>query len=198
MAKRKTKKLPKVLTTEEMNRFLATFNKDTLTGFRNYVLFKFMFATGVRVSEALSCRYDLLQVSTRDSKQVVYFRLEHSKNGEQADIFIPESLYRDFSKISRMFEHKKKGLIFTTVQGAFLQGRYVRKVATDKGKKANLPISFSPHKARHTYCTTLYQKTSDIRLVQGLARHKSLDSTLVYCAIKPRAAEEVADLIEFD
>lgn len=197
-------KLPEILTNEEVKRFLNTFNQEVPTGFRNYGLFYLLFKTGMRISEALDMKYeDLNKVEDEMTAEGyrVYYRLRKSKNKTQADIFIPIKVYKIIIKISELFEHNWKGYVFTSIrkkENSHLQARYCRELAKRKGLEANLSKDMHPHLTRHYFLSTIYNKTKDIRLVQSLARHKDIKTTVIYTKIAPTAGVEAVKYIDID
>jgi site-specific recombinase XerD len=72
-----------------------------------------------------------------------------------------------------------------------LSNRFARRIITNLGEKAGLQRSIASHDLRATFATAVYTKTKDIRLVQKLLGHASVDTTQLYVDViedKLRAA----------
>lgn len=199
MAKRKIKKLPTIMTKEEVKRFLGTFNKDTRTGYRDWVLAYLLFNTGMRVSEALDCTYaNLFETTNYEGETLYNYKLQKSKNGSQAIIPIPKKVYKHLMALSVKYNHNKKGHVFTTIQKAPLQYSFVYRKFREKGVEATLPYNMHPHQTRHYFLSTIYNSTRDIVLTQQAARHSVLSSTQCYVHLNPEAIRDAGKYIEID
>jgi integrase/recombinase XerD len=74
-------------------------------------------------------------------------------------------------------------LIFCTLKGGKINNRYVRAMLERTGKKARIGRRVHPHLLRHTCLTDLYKDTKDIRLIQKVAGHADLSTTMLYTHI---------------
>ena len=186
MAKRKKVKLPRILTNDEIILVRNQFPIHTRTGRRDQVLFDTLLATGMRISEALAMRYDL--IITADNGNTFY-NLKDSKNGEEAFIFIPNNILEMIQDVKQLFEHKDNDYVFTAVrdgQKALLTSYYRRKIK-EVGKEAGIRDSeeFHTHNLRATFATKILAETNDIYLVSDLLRHSSVAVTSRYAKINP-------------
>lgn len=64
-----------------------------------------------------------------------------------------------------------------------LKDRFARRVITNLGIKAGLRRHISSHDLRATFATAVYDKTGDIRLVQELLGHSSVETTQLYTGV---------------
>jgi len=95
------------------------------------------------------------------------------------------------------------GILATSVTRAFLEGdapivgiqeRVARQGITTLGKRAGLSRPVSSHDLRATFATAVYDKTKDMRLVQELLGHSSVETTQIYVGVRAsqlRAAVEL-------
>lgn len=83
-------------------------------------------------------------------------------------------------------------ILILPVMSAFTEGdrsvvdltdRFARRVITDLGVKSNLRRAISSHDLRATFATAVYDSTLDIRVVQMLLGHSSVDTTQIYVGI---------------
>jgi integrase/recombinase XerD len=205
--KRKHISLPDILSDAQVKDFLNTFNQKTKTGYRNYCLFLTLFHTGVRISEALHMTYEAIRkVETESGETAYFFRLlaKDSKTSISKDIPIKETLYKHYLELSRLYGHRQSGYIFTPVSRnsktkkfSYLQSRYVRAVAAEKGVEAGIPFPFHPHLTRHYFGSTIYRKSNDLFLVKSALYHKNIASSEIYTHISPEAVRKASELIDF-
>ena len=77
----------------------------------------------------------------------------------------------------------RSGIVFTTTKGKPVKDAYIRKMMRQKAIKASIEKIITFHSLRHTSLTRLYEKTKDIRLVQEVAGHSDISTTMVYTHI---------------
>ena len=197
MAKRKVVKLPTILTEDQVQALLNWFQEHTKTGYRNKTLFLLLVRSAMRISEALDAKFeDLIVTTNRNGEEAIFYRLQKSKNGRQADIPISRDTYDRFIELSKLFGSRQHGFIFRTVRSnKRMADSYFRKVGLSLG--ASLGFHFSPHMLRHYTLSTIYAKTQDIKIVQKTARHTSITSSEVYVHVQPEAVRDATDLIGF-
>ena len=185
MAKRKKVKLPRILTNDEIILVRNQFPIHTRTGRRDQVLFDVLLATGMRISEALAMRYDL--IITADNGDTFY-NLKDSKNGEEAFIFIPNNILEMIQDVKKLFEHKDNDFVFTAVrdgQKALLSSYYRRKLKeTCVEAKIRNAEEIHPHSLRASFASKVYQECSDIYMVSKLLRHANISTTAIYTRIE--------------
>ena len=183
---RKAKTLPKVLSVEDIRRFLAQPLSELAAGrigeyaaVRDTAIFEFLYSTGCRISEAIAVSWgeldlargsvivtgkgskDRLVILGRPAVQAL-LRLRNTvqRHGpEAADDGAPVFLSDRFGKLSaRAVERRMK--------------RYLA--------DAGLPTDLSPHKLRHSFATHLLDAGADLRSVQEMLGHASLSTTQIY------------------
>lgn len=75
-----------------------------------------------------------------------------------------------------------------------IKDRFARRVITDLGTRAGLQRRISSHDLRATFATAIYDRTQDIRLVQELLGHSSVETTQLYTGVKLNKMREAVDL----
>ena len=173
-----TRHLPDVISVEEMFQLLDNIDTSTTLGFRNKTMFELMYATGIRVSE-------LLNISVHDLKLSENNLLIHGKGNKQRLLPIPESTmeYLLHYVNTVRFKLKKDKLIdtlFLNNRGGKLTRmgfwKILQKCALESGVKSHI----SPHTIRHSFATHLLEAGANLRIVQTLLGHSSLDTTQIY------------------
>jgi integrase/recombinase XerD len=179
-----SQKLPDVLSRNEMLRLLDSISTTTTTGMRNKAMLELMYASGLRVSETINLSIHdfiwderIVRVMGKGSKQRVVpiaeqsfeFVMQYRKSGRtslkkssETDIFF---LNRFGKKLSRM--------------GVWKQ---IEKISIDCGIKTHV----SPHTFRHSFATHLLEAGANLRVVQLLLGHSSINTTQIYTNIDSR------------
>ncbi len=181
-----TKKLPKILPRHDVAKILAVPNVETVTGLRNRVILQVMYHCGLRVSEVTN-----LTVNDVDmEKGFLYVQL--GKGGH--DRYVPLD-HDTLTWIKKYSEVRPKGSdwLFCTKKGDQLDVRYVREIVYRYAKKAEVYLQNgktkklpSPHTLRHCCFTELIDEgVFNIREVQELAGHASLNTTMIYTHVNP-------------
>src|SRR5258708_25250372 len=167
-ARRTGRRLPMNLSQEEVVRFFAS-----ISNVKHRVILMTLYATGLRISEALRLR----PVDIDSSRMVV--RVDQGKGRKDRYVMLSPvllSILREYWKIARpktwLFPHRyvDKPLSTTTVRRIVQQAR--EKAALKKGVRT--------HDLRHAFATHLLERGVNIRIIQTLLGHASLRSTEIY------------------
>lgn len=176
-------RLPVVLSVEEVSRLLKAVEGD------NYrMLFRTMFASGLRVGEA--CR---LKIENLDGARGV-IRIIGKGGGERQAALHPRLLeaLRSYYRSARPVEP----WIFTGRVGKPLDPDQARKVFKAAVREAGLTKQATPHALRHTYATLLLEQGTDLRVIQALLGHATIRSTERYLHVATNLITASADPLE--
>ena len=173
------KKLPSFLTEDELEVLLHATNLGTTLGLRDRALLELIYATGLRVSEAIS-----LTLADLDMERgVVSCRGKGSKQR-----FIPVG--RSALKYVREYLNVRQELVGNNPsQRLFVRktgGAVTRQDVWQLIRKYVQPLGLSgvsPHSLRHSFATHLMQRGADSRSVQTLLGHSDLGTTQIYTHI---------------
>ncbi len=180
--------LPHVLSTEECHALLQAPDLSTARGCRDAAMLALMYAAGLRVSELVN-----LEVENLDFRQeLVRVR---GKGGKTRLVPVaPPALelvrrYLDCHRGSFLRAENEKGLFLTHL------GRPMTRVnfwSLLKGylAGAGLPPETSPHTLRHSFATHLLQGGADLRAIQEMLGHASLNTTEIYTHVSPEHLRE--------
>jgi integrase/recombinase XerD len=162
------KTLPKFLSFNELKTGLDLIDRSTWIGMRDYALILFLYASGTRISEALSLM--------RDDIEGEWLHIRHGK-GEKERIVPLAHPSLD------ALEHYLKELPFEkeTVWLNY-QGKPLSRISAFKITQKYLGVS--PHILRHSYATSLIIGGADLRVVQELLGHSSLLTTQIYTHVQ--------------
>ena len=130
--------------------------------------------TGMRIGDLVSLRWEDIEL---DSGRC------HVKNGKGAKdrvIFIRPAILSEMLDMSRGMKREPQGLVFSTLKGEPIKTPYLRKMISEKARKADIGKRVHFHLLRHTYLSRLYGRTKDIRVVQEVAGHADISTTQIY------------------
>lgn len=171
-------KLPRHLTEEEVEAFLAVPNTMLPEGVRDRAVLELLYATGLRVSELAN-----LLVSDVDlEKGMLRCRGKGSKErlvpiGKSALHWL-EIYLRGKERVEASMKGKKQ-LLFLINGGEPMTRQWIWSLVSDYAKRAGL-VDVSPHTFRHTFATHLLEHGADTRSVQTLLGHADLATTQIY------------------
>jgi integrase/recombinase XerD len=182
------KKLPVVLSRGELVRFF-----DAIANRKHRTILMTMYAAGLRLSEALG-----LRVSDIDSDRMV-IRVQQGKGKRDRYVPLPSTLLghlREYCKTDR----PKSWLFPGGRPDRALSPSAVQRVSAHARLKARLAKPVTTHTMRHCFATHLLETGTDLRTIQLLLGHGSLQTTAVYLHVATnslQSSERTADLLRF-
>ncbi len=176
---REPRKLPVVLSPEEVQRFL-----DAAPGLKYRTALSVAYGAGLRASEVIS-----LKVSDIDSQRMV-IRVEQGKGHKDRYVMLSPALL----ELLRAYWKAKRpqGWLFPgrdPVQP--LTTRQLNRACHAAAVVAGIDKRVSLHTLRHSFATHLLEQKVDIRVIQVLLGHKKLDTTALYSQVATRTIREV-------
>jgi tyrosine recombinase XerD len=172
------RRLPNVLTLEEMEALLSAPDGSTPLGMRDRCMLEVLYATGLRVGELLALRVDdvdwvgrSITVMGKGSKQRIVLL---------GDLAV-DALERYLHK-ARPALPVDRGCdaLFLSHRGTPLSVRGFHLVLKNHLAAAGITKQVTPHTLRHSFATHLLEGGADLRTVQELLGHSSLSTTQVY------------------
>jgi len=164
------KRLPKFITYDELNKLL-----ENAENYRDKLIIKFLFYTGVRVSE-------LIKIKKNDIIFEEGFVKVYGKGGKERIVPIPKELLNELKDYVNKINTEN---IFP------LSSRQVERIIKNIAKKAGISKKVTPHVLRHSLATTLLSKGVDIRYIQEILGHSSLNITQIYTHVVPNQLKEI-------
>lgn len=182
---KKELKLPKFLTEEEMEKLLNVNKpKESLIKLRNRLIIEMLYSTGMRVSELCSLNLKSLLF---DKKAVRDYKFITIIGKGQKERIVPLKasiipLLNDYILLATKKEQKY--LFYSNSKEHHITRRTIENILKNTAVLANIdPKKVSPHKIRHSFATHLLQKGLDIREIQELLGHSSIDTTEIYTKV---------------
>jgi integrase/recombinase XerD len=180
--------LPDVLSVEEIDALLRTFDITTAKGCRDSAIVEVLYSTGLRVTELVTLRMNDLffgegyvRVIGKGDKQ----RLVPISSAARDKI----QLYMEFRKPEKLSEPT----LFLNNRGKPLTRVMVFTIIRQAAERAGITKSISPHTLRHSYATHLLEGGANIRQVQELLGHESISTTEVYTHLDRRHLRSVVE-----
>jgi integrase/recombinase XerD len=182
--------LPKILSTEEVQKLLEAPDVATRRGLRDRAMFELLYACGLRVSE-LAC---LPKESLRLSEGFVIVR---GKGSKERIVPVADSSARWVSRwLAEGRDTKGAGSrwVFPGSRGRPITRQTVFLALKSAAVKAGLPASsVSPHVLRHAFATHLVDNDADLRAVQLMLGHADIATTEIYTHVSRSRVRKVYD-----
>ncbi|HMP50957.1 MAG TPA: tyrosine recombinase XerC [Candidatus Melainabacteria bacterium] len=175
-----TRKLPSCLDREEVVRLLLAPDMSVL-GVRDRALMEVLYATGMRVSELCSLRVQdyneeamEMRVTGKGGKERVVLL------NQSANAWLRKYLHEFWPKLAGGRIPQPESPLFVSRQATRLSSRSVHRVVLKYAKKARISKAITPHTLRHTFATHLLEGGADLRVVQDLLGHTTINTTQIY------------------
>ncbi|MEK4432585.1 tyrosine-type recombinase/integrase [Paenibacillus sp. FSL M7-0802] len=195
-AKTEKNRMPVYLDEKDIHPFLLAVEGKYAN--RNMAIFLLMVYMGLRVGEVHS-----LNVSdySRERRTLDVF----GKGRKWRTLPVPEAVC-DF--VEHALEERltpwrgKEDAMFISQKGRRLAVRTIQQIATEtferfqQDKSIDRREAYSSHKLRHTFATMLLRKGADLRTVQELLGHSSIQTTTVYTHVTDREKEKAMDKLD--
>lgn len=176
---RRHRKLPHVLTSDEVGRLLQAPPPRDPQGLRDRAILETMYSAGLRVSELVGINDEDIDFE----EQIVQIRGKGRKERiSPLGSFALEAI-RQYAQVRvrhPALEGTRQAPVFTNRFGKRLTTRSVGRLLEKHIQTAALDTRTSPHTLRHSFATHLLDRGADIRSVQELLGHKSLATTQIY------------------
>lgn len=184
----KSRKLPKVLSREEVDRLLQSPSGSSPAAQRDRALLELMYACGLRASEATGLRVGdidieegMLRTSGKGSKERVV------PVGRRAVSAVAVWLRSGRPELVGL---RDESALFVNQRGGALSRQGLYKIIRGHAKQAGLDGKMSPHTLRHSFATHLLAGGCDLRVLQEMLGHADIATTQIYTHL---SAERLKD-----
>ena len=183
------RKLPEVLSIDEVSSLLEQPDVSTPIGLRDKALLELMYATGVRVSELINLR----QIDLLFDMEIIRVFGKGSKErlvpiGKVAIKWVREYQLKVRPKLVKI---GSGDFLFLSRLGRKLTRMSVYKIVKKYASMAGIKIEIHPHTLRHSFATHLLEGGSDLRSVQEMLGHASITTTQIYTHISNETLKEI-------
>ena len=172
------RKIPDVLSFEEVNLIINGIDLSQETGHRNKAMLETLYACGLRVSELTSLRLsnfypevEFIKVIGKNNKERI---VPISQAAIQQNLYYIEH-YRQNLKIKPEFED----YLYLNRRGRSLTRVMIFTIIKNLVEKVGIKKNVSPHTFRHSFATHLVEGGADLRIVQELLGHSDISTTQI-------------------
>ena len=179
---KKAKKLPEVLTADEVERIIDKADRTENAGIRDASILETLYATGMRVSELTNLEMDTLFF------EIGFIRVIGKGNkerlvpvGEAAQTSLEDYIERVREEFVNPKNRKKaENKLFLNQRGGPLTRMSIWNIVNKYAQKAEIQKNVYPHIFRHSFATHLLEGGADLRAVQEMLGHTSILTTEIY------------------
>jgi len=168
---RKPRKLPVVLSYDEVVRFL-----EAVPGLKARVALTTAYAAGLRLSEVVA-----LKLSNIDSQRMI-LQIEHGKGGDERQAMLSAQLLNILRAYWRI-ERPATWLFPGDNPQHAIHGKMLQLACRTAREAVHFSKHVTPHTLRHSFATHLLESGTDLRIIQVLLGHKHLSTTALYTQV---------------
>lgn len=188
---KQVKKLPAVLSVEEIDALQNVIDFNKTEGIRNDAIIETMYSCGLRVSELINLKLSdlffdegFIRVLGKGSKQ----RFVPIASSAIKKI----NFYRTEIRSKMNIKKEAEDVLFLNRRGAQLTRAMIFTILKTLAKLAGLHKNISPHTLRHSFATHLLENGADLRSIQLMLGHESITTTEIYLHLdKQKLKQEV-------
>jgi len=179
-AQRPTRKLPVVLTQEEIWKII-----DAPDNLKHRLMLMTTYSAGLRASEVIALKSKHIESKRR------LILVEDGKGNKDRYTLLSEKLLKELRHYYRTF--KPKNYLFPSAikSRETLSYESVRRIYEDARKKAGINKGPGLHTLRHSFATHLLEAGYDIRKIQVLMGHSSLATTMIYVHVSKETLSKI-------
>lgn len=182
------KKIPEILSMEEVVRLLEQPSGNTPKEIRDKAMLELLYATGIRVSELISLQ--LADVNMRAGSIIC-----RDRNKERIIPFgkaAKKALMKYLNGTrEEMLENKKADALFVNCSGQPMSRQGFWKLIKYYAKKADIKADITPHTLRHSFAAHLVENGADLKSVQEMLGHSDISTTQIYANLNYHHIREV-------
>jgi integrase/recombinase XerD len=183
------RKLPEVLTIEEIDALIAAIDLSKNEGHRNRAMLETLYSCGLRVSELVNLRFSdlffeegFIRVIGKGNKE----RLVPVSPSVEKEI----GIYNDFIRRHQHIQPGNENVVFLNRRGAKLTRVMIFTIIKNLAHEIGLQKNISPHTFRHSFATHLLEGGANLRAIQEMLGHESITTTEIYTHLDQRFVRE--------
>jgi len=183
------KKLPIVLSIEEVDKIINSIDLSLDNGERNRTIIECLYSCGLRVSELINLKISEINFSDEYIKVI-------GKGDKQRITPINKNLITYFKNYINKIRSKLKidtknsDYLFLNRRGKKISRVLVFNIVKEACKKSGLQKNISPHTFRHSFATHLVEGGADLRAVQEMLGHSNITTTEIYTHLDTKYLKE--------
>lgn len=174
------RKIPDVLTYDEVLQMLAAIDLSEPHGTRNRAMLETLYACGLRVSELINLKLSNLFLD------IGFVKVIGKNNKERivpigGDAIKHIQFYKDsVRRLQSNIHPDAENMLFLNRRGKALSRVMVFMIVKETARLAGIEKKVSPHTFRHSFATHLIEGGADLKAVQDMLGHESITTTEIY------------------
>ncbi len=182
------KRVPSVLTSQEVELLLEQPKNVDLKGIRDKAMLEFAYATGMKVTEIISLDIDDVNL---EEGYVTCEGKERTRNIPLGSLSL-EAL-KDYIENSRniLIKDEKVTALFVNTNGQRLTRQGFWKIVKYYKDQAHITKDITPHILRHSFATHLLQNGADLKAIQTMLGHSDISSTQIYMQFQDATIQNI-------
>ena len=182
-------RLPQHLAEGEVDALLARPDSSTPAGLRDKAMLELLYATGLRVSELVSVRWEDFDLNLGILRCV-------GKGSKERLIPVGKSALKAVEAYMRsgrppLLKSRATSFLFLNRRGGRLSRVGFWKILARYGREAGITTSLTPHLIRHSFATHLLERGADLRSIQLLLGHSDISTTQIYTHVMKERLRQV-------
>lgn len=182
------KKLPQILSTEEVELLLEQPQCVDLKGYRDKAMLELLYATGIRVSELIMLNLTDINLEMAFIKCNKGTRERMIPIGSMAVAALKEYLSKSRPLLIQKMDEKA---LFVNINGGRLTRQGFWKIIKQYKNQAKISKDITPHTLRHSFAAHLLENGADLRSIQEMLGHSDISSTQIYAQIAKNKIKEI-------
>ena len=182
------KRVPSVLTSNEVALLLEQPKNVNLKGTRDKAMLEFAYATGMRVTEIISLNVEDINLETG------YATCRNGKKERTVPIGnMSLKALKDYMLNARdtMIKDENEKALFVNLNGQRLTRQGFWKIIKYYKEQAHIDKEITPHVLRHSFATHLLQNGADLKSIQTMLGHSDILSTQVYMQFQDESLKNI-------
>ncbi len=177
---KKDKQLPSVLTKEEVKQLIGATDNQ-----KSRLIISLLYSSGLRVSELVN-----LKVADLNFEENLGW-VRKGKGSKDRLFTLSPALAQE---LKEYLEGKENTFVFSKEKP--LTTRNIQKIIFGTKKRASINKKVTPHTLRHSFATHLLEQGTDIRLIQTMLGHSSLNTTQLYTHVSSEQIKKVKNPLD--
>ena len=183
------KRLPKTLSTTDVDALLGQPDPATLLGLRDKAMLELLYATGLRVSE-------LMELKLRDINLERGYLVVMGKGSKERAVPMGEIAMAAVSQYLRggraaLLKGRDADHVFISSRRRGMSRQMFWERIKHYAAKAGISRSISPHTLRHSFATHMLDNGADLRAVQAMLGHSDISTTQIYTHVSRERLKKV-------
>ena len=182
------KRVPSVLTAQEVELLLEQPKDVDLKGTRDKAMLEFAYATGMRVTEIINLNIENVNI---EEGYVICRTGAKQRNIPLGSLSL--SALKEYIEEARpiLIKNEREKALFVNVNGKRLTRQGFWKIVKYYKEQAHITKDITPHVLRHSFATHLLQNGADLKAIQTMLGHSDISSTQVYMQFQDSGLKDI-------